>query len=244
MGKILNKSKRLVRQVLGQELWMNEELRCEKLLLPGWCICPIGINEKSRILSLGVGNDIRFDTEMVKRFSCQVHAFDPTPKWITWIKTLELPSQFHFYPYAICNYDGSMKMFPRVPKKGKRSNTMLTLVNEGLEENEGIDVEVKKVATVLKELDIDRIDILKMDIEAAEYEVISDILQDKVSVYQIIVEFHHRFPFVSIKQTKDALLKLREAGYRIFHISEKAREYSFIHEKTYHQHTGGMRVEK
>lgn len=236
MGKIFNKSKRFVRQVLGQELWVNEELSCEKLLLPGWCICPVGINEKSTVISLGIGKDIQFDTEMIKRFSCQVHAFDPTPKCITWIKTLGLPAQFHFYPYAVCNYDGSMRMFPRMLKKGKRSNSMLTLVNDGFEENEGIDVKVKKVTTVLKELNLDAIGILKMDIEAAEYEVIDDILKDQIPVYQIIVEFHHRFPFVSVQQTKDAFLKLYEAGYRIFYISEKAREYSFIHKETYLQH--------
>lgn len=236
MGKVFDRSKRLVRQLIGQELWTSEEMDCEKLFLSGWCICPVGINEKSMIMSLGVGSDIRFDREMIKRFACQVHAFDPTPKCIEWIKTLELPSQFHFYPYAISNYDGSRRMFPRMSRKGRRSNTMLTTVNQGCEENGGIYVNAKKVVSVLRELNVDTIDILKIDIEAAEYDVISDILKDKAPVYQIIVEFHHRFPSVSVQQTKEALFKLREAGYRIFNISEKAREYSLIHEETYLRH--------
>lgn len=237
MGRtFITKSKRRIRQLIGQELWTKTELDCETIKVPGWCYCPVGINSGSMVFSLGVGNDIRFDQDVMSRFSCHVHAFDPTPRWIEWIKTLELPTEFHFHPCAIGDYDGSMTMFPRVPRKGKRSSRMLTTVNEGLEAGDGIQVSVRKVSSILKELQLDAIDILKMDIEAAEYEVIDDILSDNVEVYQILVEFHHRFKTVPLEKTRRAVEKLHQAGYRVFYISDKAREYSFIREDLYQKY--------
>lgn len=206
------------------------------MFLPGWTICPLGIGEMSTVISLGVGNDIRFDVKMIERFSCHVHAFDPTPRWVEWIKNQNLPANFHFYPLAIDDYDGSMQLFPRISKKGKRSDTMLTKINDGLQENEGICVEVRKMGTVLRDIGKTSVDILKMDIESAEYGVIENILNDELKVYQIVVEFHHRFSSVSLQQTITALDSLHKAGYRIFYISEKAREYSLIHEETYRRY--------
>jgi len=235
-----NKAKRIIKQLAGQEVWAGVELSCEYRKIHDWCICPVGIDRDSTVFSLGVGNDIGFDKGMIANYNCHVHAFDPTPRWIEWIKSQELPQRFHFYPYAIGDRDGTMKLFPRMPK-GKPSSTMLTIMNEGLINGDGIDVSVKRLSTLTDELDIPCVDILKMDIEAAEYEVIDDFLAVHLPVYQLLVEFHHRFESVPVKKTRDALDKLFNAGYRIFYISEKAREFSFIHQQTYEKYIrGGM----
>lgn len=229
---IYNKVKRVARQLSGHEVWTGTELDCSRQLMHNWCLCPLGVNRNSTVLSLGVGNDIGFDTGMIQTYGCVVHAFDPTPRCIEWIKTQDLPGGFSFHPYAIGSRDGQMRLFPRMPK-GRRSTIMLTMMNEGLDNEEGIFVPVRKLATIRAELGIASVDILKMDIEASEYEVIEDFLADNVPVYQLLVEFHHRFSSVPIKKTKDALDLLFRKGYRIFYISEKAREYSLIHLDTY-----------
>lgn len=224
--------KRFLKQISGREVRSRVEQPCEILDLHGWSICPLGIDRESTVFSLGVGGDIDFDKAMIDKFHSHIHAFDPTPRWIDWIQARELPPEFHFYPYAIGGKDGTMKLFPRMPR-GKRSSTMLTVMNEGLEEGEGIDVTVKRLPTLMTELGVSRIEILKMDIEAAEYEVIDDFLSSGVPVYQLLVEFHHRFASVPLGKTREALRNLYGAGYRIFSISPKGREYSFIHLDTY-----------
>ncbi|MCF8382586.1 MAG: FkbM family methyltransferase [Chlorobium sp.] len=236
---IYNKLKTVARQLIGQEVLKGLELDCDQLLLHDWCICPIGINRNSIVLSLGVGNDIGFDTGMIKTYGCIVHAFDPTPRWIEWIKTLDLPDRFFFHAYAIGRRDGQMQLFPRM-SKGRRSTSMMTMMNEGLGADEGISVPVCKLSTITAELGVDGIDILKMDIEASEYEVIEDFLSDDVPVYQLLVEFHHRFSSVPVKKTKESLDLLYKKGYRIFYISEKAREYSLIHRDTYERYLAGI----
>ncbi|NTU94261.1 MAG: FkbM family methyltransferase [Chlorobiaceae bacterium] len=234
--QLLNTTKRRFRQMTGHEVRAEVELECVTMEIGGWSFSPIGLGDSSVVFSLGVANDIRFDKGVIERFSCQVHAFDPTPRWVEWIRTQETPPQFHFHPFAIAGNDGTLRMFPRIPKKGKRSSSMLTLVDEGAGSDIAIEAPVRRVPTIMTELGTDRIDILKMDIEAAEYEVIDDLLDSGVLAYQILVEFHHRFKSVPTEKTKSVIKKLRAAGYRIFHISEKYREFSFIHEPTFRKH--------
>jgi len=110
---------------------------------------------------------------------------------------------------------------------------MLTLLDEGTRDGDAIEVPVRRISTIMTEAGVRQIDILKMDIEAAEYEVIDDLLHSGIPVYQLLVEFHHRFKTVPIEKTRAVIASLADAGYRIFHITEKYREFSFIHDKTY-----------
>ena len=75
------------------------------------------------------------------------------------------------------------------------------------------------------------IDILKMDIEGAEYEVIDDLLDEPIDrIQQILIEFHHWiYPSISLKATSNAISKLENEGYKLYNISKKGVEFSFIH---------------
>jgi len=79
----------------------------------------------------------------------------------------------------------------------------------------------------MERLGHNHIDVLKMDIEGAEYGVIADLLSCNIRVDQLLVEFHHRWPEVGVQKTKQAIRELNRAGYRIFHISQTGEEYSF-----------------
>ena len=67
-----------------------------------------------------------------------------------------------------------------------------------------------------------------MDIEGAEYEVIDDIVHSPVPIYQVLIEFHHRFEGIGIGRTKEAITKLNGTGYKIFNVSATGEEISFI----------------
>jgi len=71
------------------------------------------------------------------------------------------------------------------------------------------------------------IDVLKMDIEGAEYEVLWDLLGCGIRPRQILVEFHHRWPELGIERTRRAVRELNQAGYLIFNVSASGEEYSF-----------------
>ena len=73
----------------------------------------------------------------------------------------------------------------------------------------------------------ERLDLLKMDIEGAEYAVLDDMLQSGILPDQLLVEFHHgkrrkgRFPVRATRQRVDALIS---KGYKVFWASQSGRE--------------------
>ena len=80
----------------------------------------------------------------------------------------------------------------------------------------------------MNELGHDQIDILKMDIEGAEYEVVEDIRKSEIRPRQILIEFHHRFPGVGIAKTREAIKRIKSMGYYLFSVSPNNKEYGFI----------------
>jgi len=81
----------------------------------------------------------------------------------------------------------------------------------------------------MKMLGHDKIDLLKLDVEGAEYQVIEDIGKTGVEITQLLVEFHTRFfkGEEGIKKRKRAIELLNRTGLKIFHVTSRD-EYSFI----------------
>ena len=84
------------------------------------------------------------------------------------------------------------------------------------------------LSTIAEKLGYQHIDLLKMDIEGAEYEVLDGLLASPIKPTQLLVEFHHRFADIGLEKTADIIKRLRDAGYKIFAISEIGREVSFL----------------
>ena len=66
-----------------------------------------------------------------------------------------------------------------------------------------------------------------MDIEGAEYEVIDTLQQQDIVINQILIEFHHMYKGISLKDTLKAIDKLRELNFELFNISQRTYEFSF-----------------
>jgi hypothetical protein len=90
-------------------------------------------------------------------------------------------------------------------------------------------VEVRRLQTILAWLGHSRVDVLKMDIEGAEYDVIADVLASQIPIGQLCVEFHHGMDGVTAAMTKTAVQALNSNGFLAFDVSETGRECSFIH---------------
>jgi FkbM family methyltransferase len=210
----------------GKDIMAAAQVECATLTLgnPGaaWTFCPDGLSEGSVVYSLGVGEDISFDLDLIRRFGVTVHAFDPTPRSVSWIRAQVLANQFVFHPFGVAAQDG---MRPFTPPGNARyvSHTLLQR-----EPSRGaIEVPVQRLSTIMRTLGHTRIHLLKMDIEGAEYEVLNDLLDSGLEVEQLLVEFHHRWPEVGIARTQQAIHRLNADGYRIFSVSASGEEYGF-----------------
>jgi FkbM family methyltransferase len=218
--------KRMTRALQGQDLWQGAQTHCRQLWLGNqgarWCICPDGLSATSTVYSCGVGKDISFDLDLIRRFGVSVHAFDPTPECIAWIHKQSLPASFIFHDCGIAGFDGHSQFLP--PESPKHvSHTIVQTASRG----PGIVVPVHRLSTIMSTLGHEQVDLLKMDIEGAEYSVLDDLLRCGIEVKQLLVEFHHRWPEIGVRKTKQAILALNRAGYKIFNVSPGGEEYSF-----------------
>lgn len=191
-----------------------------------WTFCPDGLDKGSVIYSFGVGEDVSFDLKLIEHYKLHVHAFDPSPRSIEWVSKQELVDAFHFYPYGLAGRDGEIT-FSEPEEQGAHSLKIYSNSGSG-DGNKTHVLPVHRLATILEKLGHERIDVLKMDIEGAEYEVIDDIINAPVPIIQVLIEFHHRFGNIGVGKTREAISKLNKAGYRVFNVSASGEELSFI----------------
>ncbi len=230
-SNVIRRFKTRIREWIGHEPVLRKEVDLDLERWGGWAFVKTFLREGDVLYSLGVSDDIEFEREACG-MGVRVHAFDPTPYCIDWIGDQDLPAGdlFRFYPWAAAGRDGAFVLYPRILKKGDASTVMYTLEQEGGEFNQGIEVRGLTLASMARELGHATVDLLKMDIEGAEYEVIDAMLVSRIRPRMLLIEFHHRFKTISVEKTRNCVKRLREAGYRLAHVSESNREVCFVHD--------------
>ncbi len=221
----LAKRLRDLRYRLFYGLLLTRRYQLVTLCAPGsicpWTICPDGLSSKSIVYSGGVGSDISFEHELVKRFNCDVVLYDPSP---TGLETMALPQhkipQFHFFPVALAGHSGTLKMAPPLDAQGDAWFPQAHAAGT-------IEVPCTDLASFLERNGHKQVDFLKLDIEGSEYEVIEHILSRRIPVRQICVEFHHGIlPGIRRSQTIRSMFKLIARGYKLLH--QEGANHTFI----------------
>lgn len=221
-------AKLFIKRISGRELWLKTDTDPVVRMSDGWQYIPELLAADSVVYSLGVGDSIDLDMDLIHLYSVTVHAFDPTPYSQEWIASLELPTKLKFHPWAAAGKDGSLRLFRRLNKRGKKSVVMWTAEGDAGDGSDFIDAPAYTIRSMMQKLGHDKIDMLKIDVEGAEYEILDSL--DKVDRLptQVLVEFHHRFPGIGKQRTADSIVKLRGLGYQIFSVSETGREIGFV----------------
>jgi len=62
----------------------------------GFYVSLENINKKSIIYSIGIGEDISFDNELIDLFDCTIYGFDPTPKSVEFVRKIKLKIILNF----------------------------------------------------------------------------------------------------------------------------------------------------
>jgi len=222
------RARRAIRRALGRDVQFAVQARVPAERhgseYGGWWICPTGLDASAVVYSLGIGTDITFDLSLTQTFGVAIHAFDPTPGSIDYLKARELPKGYSWHQFGVAGHDGPARFFP----PANPAHISHTLLPRDQTDAQAIEVEVRRLSTIMRDLGHQAIDVLKMDIEGAEYDVLDEIVERRLPVRQILVEFHHRFPGIGVHRTRRAVQALNAAGYRIFFAADSGEEYSFI----------------
>lgn len=229
----MKKLKYIIKVLLGKEIIVfkdkNLAVKWYGKVNAGFYVYDKYLNENSIVYSIGIGEDISFDEALINKFNCTVYGFDPTPKSISFINNKSnLSDNFIMKPYGLYNMDGTIDFL--LPSNSSHvSCTIGNLRDYEPDAIEKVAVPVYTFDTIAVKNETKKIDVLKLDIEGAEYDVLDNILNSKIEVNQICIEFHHRFQGISKEQTKGAIKLLRSKGYLLVGISDQRDEFTFLH---------------
>jgi FkbM family methyltransferase len=225
MKRFVQALKRRLKWLVGLDLYRKPEriVATERLGDPGgrWTIATDGLRPGTVLYTFGVGEDISFERDLIRRFGVRVHAFDPTPHAQAWVAHHGVPEGMIVHTFGVADYDGTGRF--TAPATGYISFS--TVRQDGV--GAPFEAPVRRVMTLQKELQLPAPDILKMDIEGAEYAVLADVIAFGYRPAQILVEFHHRYRETGARKTREALALLSQAGYRIVFVSRNGMEYTF-----------------
>lgn len=174
-----------------------------------------GLNENSVIYCVGAGEDITHDIEIANKLNCKVYIFDPTPRAIEHVKYVKdvfnnkkIPIPCNRYgggdpnywnillsnkinsdniilkEYGLFTEDSTLKFY-----KPSNSNFVSHSLVHGMKSDDYLIVNVKSLNTIMKELNHNTIDLLKIDIEGCECDVIDKMLDDKIFPKYLSVDF-------------------------------------------------------
>lgn len=177
----------------------------------GWRIPSGRISLDSCVVDVGLGEDISFSKSLMDRYGCTIHGLDPTPRAISYIEELANP-KIILHKVGISALGGSGDFF--LPNNENHvSGSLKSARHNGKKK---IKVDLITISQLFRMLRTDCIDLLKLDIEGAEYDVIFDSAfpecADRIGI--LCLEFHHRWPEFGAGATLKAVARLRELGFK------------------------------
>ena len=206
-----------------------------------------GLDNESIVYCIGAGEDISHDIVLGNKLESKVYIIDPTPRAIEhyelvknvlegknqiiydkkigggepyeyWKLILENRISTDKIIYKNCGIgvkEGNQKFY--LPSNEEYVSCSLV---EGMKGDKYINVEVKKLKTIMNELGHNRIDLLKMDIEGSECDVIEDMLKEEIYPKYLAVEFDLGFNGENIKDVekcKITIEKLIKNNYELIY---------------------------
>lgn len=229
----IRRLRRFALRAVGADPRLRTDARVRTELLGssygGWYVAVDLLPASPRVLSIGIGTDLTFDRIMIDRFGASVVGCDPTPIAAETVAQTGLPAdRYAFLPVAVSDFDGRGTFEPVIEGTGPSGCYRLARTRAG--SGEAMAVDVRDIGSLVREHFPDGIDVLKMDIEGAEYEVVPALMESGARPAQILVEFHHRFAGRGVGATLKAVEALRQAGYALVRLSDQGPEYTFVHE--------------
>ena len=192
----------------------------------GWVIPHSTIHPGAICYCAGAGEDITFDLALANDFACEVFTFDPTPRAISHVQRVaKFCKRLTFRAIGLWDSEQVLKFYaPLDPSHVSHSALNLQRTDTWFE------APCRPVADIMRELGHAKIDLLKLDVEGAEYRVLDSILENGIYPTVLCVEFDEAYnPLDSNfkNRIRIAAAKLRDSGYELVAARGRAN-YTFL----------------
>lgn len=155
----------------------------------GWCILADSLGPDSIVVDIGLGEDVSFPESIIAKYGCVVYGFDPTPRAIKYVDGRN--EHLRLYEYGIGAVSGPAEFYLPI----ETAHVSGAIVREEHLSSQSIEVQLRTVGQIFEIIGASRLDLLKLDVEGAEYDVINseEFHRYAPAIDQICVEFHHRW---------------------------------------------------
>ena len=207
-----------------------------------WPLCTERLARQVRrnptVLSVGSGCDATFELDLLRRYpTAQVHVFDPTitldrfhncVRQSAAVLRMENRLPGTFWPVGLGTHNAVMRFYrSRNPKIGSMTTEQLRGVNA----SDALDALVLEYDTLVAMLRVQRVNVLKMDIEGAEFAVIRSWCQRRPAVLpeQLLVEYHERLMEQLSFTRRDSDDCLQRLGYhKVVEVLPRKEEVLYV----------------
>jgi FkbM family methyltransferase len=176
----------------------------------GTWVVPANLIQKDAVCyCVGVGDDATFDMALADR-GARVFSFDPTPRAIRYMQNLDFNHErITFMPLGIWNENKKLKFF--APMNRDHVNLSVRDIHGT---GEYFEVDCRRLRDVMGEFGHDHLDLLKLDIEGAWFEVLQDVVKERIPVSILCVEFDSP---TSLVKSLRIIRELKKIGLQLVH---------------------------
>ena len=185
--------------------------------IPGDLLHPGGV-----CYSAGSGEDMSFDMDLVSRYGCEVFAIDPTPRALQYMaKVAANVPQVHLVPLGLWSSSRRMRFY--APKNRLHVSHSITNLQRT---RDYFEADCTTVSELMVRNGHRHLDLLKLDIEGAEYEVLRNVIETELRIRILCVEFDQPSP---VQRMIGMVRQLSQTGYEL--VAIEAFNFTFLQSK-------------
>ncbi len=217
----------------------------------GWFVPTNLLSRQSLCYGVGAGEDISFEVELINKYGCEVHCFDPTLRAERHVEQLRrntingIPTsindavdvcytlapgcltRLHFHALGLWSQDRTMRFYaPANPDHVSHSIVNLQHTTEYFE------ADCRTLQTVMQTLGHSDLSLLKLDVEGAEYEILASLVDGHVRPVVLCVEFDEGYNPLDdgyLRRILNMVARVKAGGYQLTYVD--GWNATFVHQR-------------
>ena len=220
---------RFLRRVAAKALRVRRLKRAGiEYLAPNYLFAPDRLGEAPVVVDCGCGSEAEFSIAMIERYGATAFAVDPAKKHRAALARLEErhAPDFRHFALAVSDAEGTVIFSESVTRES--GSILIDHANLLVDETVSYEVRSVTVAALLDRLGLQRCDLLKLDLEGAEYDLLRRADAGELRrVEQLFVEFHHHaVARYGVEDTLAAVERVGAVGFQAWSLDD--RTYLFL----------------